>query len=115
MSWHCRKKCSTGRRSRSRILINAAETGGGWLMFARIAVIPGAQCGRERQIAPVSIAAAVPSPLPKSSPPSLLPDDRSLTIQLISRTATNITENTRHGFCCTGQDWRPPGHQRRAK
>ena len=37
-------------------LINAAETGGGWLMFAHA----GAQCGRERQIAPVSIAAALP-------------------------------------------------------
>ena len=30
-------------------LINAAETGGGWLMFARIADHAGAQCGREKE------------------------------------------------------------------
>ena len=41
MSWHCRQTCSTQAHWQTAVenLINAAETGGGWLMFARIAVM----------------------------------------------------------------------------
>src|SRR5258708_22645785 len=55
-------------------LINAAETGGGWLMFARIAVMRALNADRKDRYPQASIAAAISVPAPASlieAPPSL--------------------------------------------
>ena len=46
-SWHCRRQHAPHWQTAVENLINAAEIGGGWLMFARIAMMRALNADKE--------------------------------------------------------------------